>query len=125
MDGNVLVAIAMEAHEHHDVALRWFAEGHGLASCPMTQGTLLRMLVRAGHGADEAMLVLDSITGNPRHEFWPDALPFTARVLAGVQGHRQVTDAYLAELVRRRGGRLVTLDRGLAVTHGDVAELIS
>ena len=39
-------------------------------------------------------------------------------------GHRQVTDAYLAELARRHRGRLVTLDAGLAAVHPDVAELL-
>jgi hypothetical protein len=40
-------------------------------------------------------------------------------------GHRQVTDAYLAALARRRQGRLATLDKGLAALHPDVAELLS
>ncbi|MDT5196157.1 MAG: uncharacterized protein QOH20_2911, partial [Mycobacterium sp.] len=37
---------------------------------------------------------------------------------------RQVTDAYLAQLARSRGGQLVTLDSGLAHLHGDVAVLV-
>lgn len=59
-----------------------------------------------------------------RHQFWADDFAFDADVLRGVQGHRQVTDAYLAELCRRRSGRLLTIDGGLAVTHGDVADLL-
>jgi hypothetical protein len=42
----------------------------------------------------------------------------------GVLGHRQVTDAYLAALARRNGGRLATFDRGLAALHEDVVMLI-
>jgi hypothetical protein len=45
-------------------------------------------------------------------------------VLRGVIAHRQVTDAYLAQLVRSRGGRLVTSDQGLAELHDDIAELV-
>ena len=45
--------------------------------------------------------------------------------LRGVVGHRQVTDSYLCALARFRGGRLVTLDRGLAALHGDVTELLN
>ena len=39
-------------------------------------------------------------------------------------GHRQVTDAYLAAPARKHGGRMATLDRGLAALHLDVADLI-
>jgi hypothetical protein len=42
-----------------------------------------------------------------------------------VIGHRQVTDAYLAQLVRGRGGRLATFDHGLAKLHDDIAELLT
>lgn len=42
--------------------------------------------------------------------------------MAGVVGHRQVTDAYLAQLARARSARLATLDRGLCVAHPDVTE---
>jgi predicted nucleic acid-binding protein len=39
-------------------------------------------------------------------------------------GHRQVTDAYLAELARLHSGRLATFDQGLAQSHADIADLI-
>jgi predicted nucleic acid-binding protein len=42
----------------------------------------------------------------------------------GVIGHRQATDAYLAQLAREHGGRLATFDQGLAKLHGDIAELV-
>ncbi|MFP4283065.1 MAG: hypothetical protein ACLFU2_10615 [Opitutales bacterium] len=41
-----------------------------------------------------------------------------------MNGRRQVTDAWLAELARREGGRLATLHAGLAALHADVAELV-
>ena len=44
--------------------------------------------------------------------------------LDGVIGHRQVTDAYLAQLARRNDGQLATLDAGLAHLHLDVAVLV-
>ena len=43
---------------------------------------------------------------------------------AGVIGHRQVTDSYLAALAGHFGGSLATLDRGLAMMHPETAELI-
>ncbi len=41
-----------------------------------------------------------------------------------IRGHRQVTDAWLVELARRRGGRLATLDASLATLHPDTVVLI-
>jgi predicted nucleic acid-binding protein len=64
------------------------------------------------------------VGGASRHEFWPDHVSFADVELGGVVGHRQVTDAYLAQLARSRGGQLLTLDSGLAHLHGDVAVLI-
>ena len=42
----------------------------------------------------------------------------------GIIGHRQVTDAYLAQLARARGARLATFDQALAKVHGNVADLV-
>ncbi len=39
--------------------------------------------------------------------------------LLGVIGHRQVTDAYLVALARHHGGRVATLDKGLAALQGE------
>lgn len=53
--------------------------------------------------------------------FWPDDLSYADIAWKRVFGRRQVSDAYLAALARARGGRLATLDRGLAARHADVA----
>jgi uncharacterized protein len=44
--------------------------------------------------------------------------------MRGVVGHRQVADAYLAQLARQHEGRLATLDQGVAELHDDVADLM-
>jgi predicted nucleic acid-binding protein len=44
--------------------------------------------------------------------------------VAGIIGHRQVTDAYLAHLARSHSARLATFDQALAKLHADVADLI-
>lgn len=124
-DGNLLVALAVVEHVHHDVALDWFETREPeLATCPVTEGTLLRFLVREGQTAAAAVAVLDGMRAQPWHCFWPDAIPYDEPILVGVIGHRQVTDAYLVALARHHGGRLVTLDRGLAALHGDDIELL-
>lgn len=124
-DGNLLVAMVVQDHVHHAAAMSWFEQtSPDLATCPITEGTLLRFLVRSGLTAADAADVLDALRAQPWHRFWPDAIPYNANTLAGVIGHRQITDAYLAELARYHRGKLATLDRGLAALHRDVVELL-
>ena len=125
LDANVLVALIVSDHIHHDPAESWFARmDDSFATCPITQGRLVRLLIRGGQGAEDTRAVLTALTRNSRHEFWPDSVSFTECALRGVIGHRQVTDAYLAELARVNGGTLATFDRGLVALHPDVAELV-
>jgi uncharacterized protein len=124
LDGNVLVALVVEDHVHHELARSWFSPRKRFATCPITQGTLLRLLVRAGVPAGDATTVLGELTRQRRHEFWPDTLSYEQVATDKVIGHRQVTDAYLAQLTRSHSARLATLDAGLAESHPDVAELI-
>jgi uncharacterized protein len=123
LDGNVLVALAFPAHVHHPAAHAWRAgqPGFQFATCPITQWTLLRLALRQGVSAADARALLAGICALPEHQFWPDDVGYADVRMAGVLGHRQVTDAYLAELARRRSARLATLDRGLAELHPDVA----
>lgn len=127
LDGNVLVALTSSSHVHHAPAQRWFANQRGdFATCPITQGTLIRLLMRLGNlGPEAAVSVLTAVTKHPRHRFWPDVLAYQEIDWRGVLGHRQVTDAYLAALARRHQGRLATFDRGLAALHADVAIAIA
>ncbi len=124
-DGNVLVALTVVDHVHHDTAIRWFDQTSALlATCPITEGTLIRFLMREGASATRAMTVIDTIREQAWHEFWPDDLEYSLEHLRGVTGHRQVTDAYLVALARRRQSRIVTLDRGMASLHGDAVLLL-
>jgi uncharacterized protein len=125
LDANVLIALVVTEHVHHDVAAEWLsASGDEFATCPITQGRLVRFLVRMGQSAAAARDVVSAIVGATRHEFWPDSVTFADVEVKGVVGHRQVTDAYLAQLARKRKGQLATLDSGLAHLHSDVAVLI-
>jgi uncharacterized protein len=125
LDANVLIALVVGEHVHHDAAAEWLsAFDAGFATCPITQGSLVRFLMRAGQSAVAARGVVSAIAKVNRHEFWPDSVSFADVEVGGVVGHRQVTDAYLAQLARRRKGQLVTLDSGLAHLHNDIALLI-
>ncbi len=124
-DANVLVALVVIDHVHHTPAQLWFENDQPrLATCPITQGALLRFLIREGKDAAAAMAVLEALCEQEWHEFWPDDLRFDINHLQGVIGHRQVTDAYLVALARHHGGRLVTIDRGLSALHGPDVLLI-
>jgi toxin-antitoxin system PIN domain toxin len=125
LDANVLIALLVEEHVHHEVAENWFtAFTESFATCPVTQGSLMRLLVREGQSAATARQVLTETTAHPQHEFWPDDVPYTDVPCEGIIGHRQITDAYLAQLARTRGARVATFDRGMAKLHSDVVELV-
>ena len=126
LDANVLIALLVDDHVHHDAAEAWFSASSGrFATCPSTEGSLMRILIRAGQTADAAQAVITQLSQSTRHEFWPGSLSYREVQFHGVIGHRQVTDAYLAQLARTHSGRLATFDEGLAQLHDDVAELVS
>lgn len=125
LDANVLIALLVDDHVHHQAAENWFVDMAGnFATCPITQGSLVRLLIREGQPAAVARAILSGAAADPRHEFWADDLPYTDVPTHGIVGHRQVTDAYLAQLARAHGSRLATFDQALAKLHHDVAELV-
>jgi hypothetical protein len=124
-DSNVLIALAIGDHVHHQSAVRWWAtENESFATCPITQGALVRTLIREGRNSAEAHQVLSMFTDHKRHAFWSDDIGFDTHDLSHVHGHRQVTDTYLAALARRQRARLATFDRGIAAYARDVVTLI-
>ena len=84
----------------------------------------MRLLIREVQSAVTAQAVLSGATADPRHEFWPDEVEYANVPIEGIIGHRQVTDAYLAQLARARGSRLATLDQAMAKLHTDVVDLV-
>jgi uncharacterized protein len=127
-DGNFLIALRIDTHIFHEAAHRWFNQHlrDRFATCPITQGTLLRTHMRFAldQSTEAAWNALDEITKHPRHEFWNDNFSYSEVAHGLLHGPNQVTDAWLAELTRRRSGKLATFDRALATLHSDVAVLI-
>jgi toxin-antitoxin system PIN domain toxin len=123
LDCNILIALATPEHSLNARAAAWFRKGHRFATCPITQGALVRFHLRAGVSAtaDSARLLLKSISSLPRHEFWPDDVSYLEMPTAGVTGHKQVTDAYLVALARKHGGSVATMDQALAAMHPGTA----
>lgn len=129
LDGNVLVALRIETHVHHGRSHRWFAtlaKGDRFATCAITEGVLLRlhMMTALDGSAEAAWQALSEVRAHPRHVFWEAGFSYEQAPHRHLQGHRQVSDAWLAALARKRRGRLATLDRALAGLHADVAELL-
>ena len=127
LDGNVLTALSISSHIHHARALAWFQQmPRRFSTCSVTEGTLLRMhmMSAADDSSTAAWSTLALLRQMNGHEFWNEGFSYEEVKPKGVCGHRQVTDAWLAELARKRGGKLATLDAGLAQVHADVAELI-
>lgn len=125
LDANMLIALVVDDHVHHAAAEEWFVGlSQNFATCPITQGSLMRLLIREGHAAAAARAVLAGIMADRRHEFWPDDVTYIDLPVERIIGHRQVTDAYLAQLADSRGSRLATFDQALAKLRANVVELV-
>lgn len=125
LDSNVLIALLVDDHVHHAAAEEWFAAlSEGFATCPITQGSLVRLLIREGQPASVARAVLGGAAAHPRHEFWPDDVSYIDVSVEGIFGYRQMTDAYLVQLANVHGSRLATFDQALAKLRPDVVELV-
>lgn len=126
LDGNVLVALADPEHEHHGRCVVWFAGIENFATCPITEGTLLRMQLMHGVASspEAAWRSLEIYRNHPKHVFWPENFSYTEISPTRLTGYRQITDAWLAELARRKGGMLATLDAPLSALWPDSTILI-
>ncbi len=100
LDAHVLIALLVADRVHHDAAESW-AAGHSdpVATCPITQGSLIRLVMRDGQSAATAHALLSALIDNERHEFWPDDAAYrdvripgqgSARSVAGGERHSGV-----------------------------------
>lgn len=133
LDVNALVALAWDSHVHHATMRRWFAENgsSGWATCPITESGFVRVssnpsVLPSPIGVEAARDVLSALRAAGNHAFLVDDVSITEADVPRIVGHRQVTDAHLLTLARRRGTRLVTFDAALAaLAEGRAVELLS
>lgn len=126
LDANLLIALVVQEHTYHDAAHRWLGGVAQFAVCPITEGALVRFLLREGESAAVARSVVAAIHGLPTCEFWRDDVSYRDVDLGGVYGHRQVTDSYLVGLaVARSPSQLATFDRALAARHPEPCHLVA
>jgi uncharacterized protein len=59
LDANVLIALLVDDHVHHRAAGTWFVGMTGnFATCPVTQGSLMWLLIQEGPSAATARINL-------------------------------------------------------------------
>ena len=126
LDVNALVALAWDSHVHHARVRAWFAANGraGWATCPITESGFVRVssnpkVLPSPIGVASARAVLASLRTAGTHRFLADDVSITDTDFPDIAGHRQVTDAHLLTLARRRAVPLVTFDAGLALLGGD------
>ena len=129
LDANVLVALAVADPIFHPRArAHLMVKGavRPFATCAVTQAAFLRVLMGAPHlvAPAQAFEILERIAAAAGHTFWSDGFSYLKVPREPLRGPRQLTDAWLAELARRKGAKLATFDKGLALAHPDVADLI-
>jgi toxin-antitoxin system PIN domain toxin len=133
LDVNALVALAWDSHVHHAAMRAWFtAKGSaGWETCPVTESGFVRVssnpiVLPSAIGVDAARAVLSALRAHPSHHFLTDDVSLSDPDVAAIAGYRQVTDAHLLTLARRRGVRLVTFDAGiLAMGNGNDVEMLT
>ncbi len=117
LDASVLIAAVSTDHPHHAAAEAWLVSNPAVALCPITEGALVRFLVRTGENPRTIATVLADLHRLDGVEFWPDSVSYRDMNLDPVRGHRQVTDSYLVALAAAHESRVVTFDNGLALAH--------
>jgi toxin-antitoxin system PIN domain toxin len=133
LDVNALVALAWDSHVHHVAIRRWFAanSSSGWATCPITESGFVRVssnpkVLPSPLGVEAARTVLVALRAVEGHRFLTDDVSIGDPDFPRIVGHRQVTDAHLLTLARRRGTRVVTFDAALfALAEGRDVELLT
>lgn len=121
LDVNALFALLWENHAYHARMSGWFAshQNQGWATCPITEQGFVRIVsnvayIRPAPGVRSALDLLQQTTAASRnHQFWADDLPLSALsapIRQRLDGHKQITNAYLLALTVHHQGRMVTFD---------------
>lgn len=124
LDVNALVALAWDAHVHHDAVAEWFDRRTGpWATCPVSEAGFVRVssnpsALAGAISVDEACGVLRDLRAIGEHRFLANDVSPTDADFPAIAGHRQVTDALLLAVARRAQLPLVTFDATLSRLAG-------
>jgi toxin-antitoxin system PIN domain toxin len=127
-DSNVFLALALEAHPHHQRAVSWLESrpaGTRLYFCRATQTSFLRLLTISEWlkenvcTNDEAMAVYEELRSDARVGFLENEPAQVEKqwfdfARSGTPAPKRWMDAYLAAFARTAKISFVTFDRGFA-----------
>lgn len=109
LDVNALVALAWDSHIHHARIREWFTANAtlGWATCPLTEAGFVRVstnpkVLPSAIGIADARRVLVALRAVGGHRFLADDVSLVDDDVPLIVGYRQVTDAHLLTLARRR-----------------------
>lgn len=125
VDSNVLIALLIDGHLFRHRVIDWLeATPRSFAACSITQGAFLRVYLRVQPGAtfEEGQRVLRELSALADYRFVVDDQNYLSVSPYGIRGHRQVTDAYLANLAAKDAMKLATFDQSLVALYPTVAE---
>lgn len=127
LDLNALIALIWAESAHHAAMRQWFAlhKKQGWATCALTQAGFVRLMSQPAvtkpfggrvYGVADCALFLKKNVTHPQHRFLN--LDFSFQTVqttcsGGIQGHRQITDAYLLTLAIQNNMKLLTFDAGI------------
>lgn len=127
LDLNALIALIWAESEHHMAMSDWFAahKKQGWATCALTQAGFVRLMSQpavtkpfggAVYGVADCAVFLEKSLAHPQHQLLPLDFVFSKvreTCTGGLQGHRQITDAYLLTLAIQNKMKLLTFDKGI------------
>jgi toxin-antitoxin system PIN domain toxin len=130
-DVNVLLAMAFEAHAHHEAAKRWFSAAGSLVVCRMTQSAFLRLASNPALWGEEALTLseawscFDALVDDDRFVFGREPLGlehmWRRLTIGGTYSPKVWNDRYLAAFAMTEELTLVSFDTAFR----DVPELSS
>lgn len=126
LDANILLAMSVPAHVHHDVAHRYFSALKEWATTPLTESALLRLLLAEaviGRRVDPvaAREQVRAIRSVPGWQFVADDSSLLEPLIDTrvLMGRQQVTDLHLVNLAAGHGMVLATFDAKLQRSLAD------
>jgi hypothetical protein len=128
LDSSVLIALLMDSHIHRWRVIGWIeASEKKIALCSITQGAFLRVYMRSQESAtfEQGIEVLRQLAQMPEVVFLQDNGDYLDVPPRGIRGHRQVTDAYLAQIAKKNDLTLATLDMAQTALYPDTCYYIS
>jgi len=119
LDVNLLLAAIWANHPHHAKAFTWLS-GKNVILCPLSELGFLRISTNKkaiNAPMEKARELLNQFVTDRKAVRIADDLPALDSHPAKSE---EVTDHYLADLAKRHGARLATLDQNLAHSSADV-----